>query len=145
MGRLLSIDYGRKRCGIAVTDPMRIVATGLTTVPSHRLEEFLKDYFSREKVDAVIVGLPTTLRGEPSESMRYINPAIARLRRVFPNLTITFWDERFTSVLAHRSMLEGGLKKSDRRDKALVDEMSATILLNDYLNSRPIASNSTSE
>lgn len=145
MGRLLSIDYGRKRCGIAVTDPMRIVATGLTTVPSHRLEEFLKDYFSREQVDAVIVGLPTTLRGEPSESMRYINPAIARLRRVFPNLTITFWDERFTSVLAHRSMLEGGLKKSDRRDKALVDEMSATILLNDYLNSRPLASPPPSE
>lgn len=145
MGRLLSIDYGRKRCGIAVTDPMRIVATGLTTVPSHRLEEFLNDYFSREQVDAVIVGLPTTLRGEPSESMRYINPAIARLRRVFPNLTITFWDERFTSVLAHRSMLEGGLKKSDRRDKALVDEMSATILLNDYLNSRPLASPPPSE
>lgn len=136
MGRLLSIDYGRKRCGIAVTDPMRIVATGLTTVPAAKLEEFLKDYISRETVDEIIIGLPTTMQGQPSESMRYITPAVNRLRRVI-SIPIVFWDERFTSVLAHRSMIEGGLKKSDRRDKALVDEMSATILLNDYL-SRPL-------
>lgn len=136
MGRLLAIDYGRKRCGIAVTDPMRIVATGLTTVPAAKLEEFLKDYISRETVDEIIIGLPTTMQGQPSESMRYITPAVNRLRRVI-SIPIVFWDERFTSVLAHRSMIEGGLKKSDRRDKALVDEMSATILLNDYL-SRPL-------
>lgn len=136
MGRLLSIDYGRKRCGIAVTDPMRIVATGLTTVPSGKLEEFLRGYMASEQVDRIIIGLPTTMRGEESESMRYIRPAVSRLRKVFPEMEIEFFDERFTSVLAHRAMIDGGMKKSARRDKAVVDEMSATIILNDYLQSK---------
>ncbi len=136
MGRLLSIDYGRKRCGIAVTDSLRIVATGLTTVSSASLIQFLKEYTKKETVDEIIVGLPTTLRGEPSESMRYITPAINRLKKELPDIPVTFWDERFTSVLAHRSMLDSGMKKMARRDKAAVDEISATILLNDYLQSK---------
>ena len=140
MGRYLSIDYGRKRCGIAVTDTSRIIATGLTTVAAAGLEKFLADYMASEPVDLIIVGLPTTLRGEPSESMRYITPAVNRLKRVFPDTPIEFFDERFTSGLAHRAMIDSGMKKSDRRDKAVVDEISATILLNDYLQSKQYTS-----
>lgn len=136
MGRLLSIDYGRRRTGIAVTDPLRIVASGLTTIPSHTLVDFVKGYIARETVDAIIVGLPTDMHGRESESMRYIKPAIARLRQSLPEtVPVIFYDERFTSVLAHRAMIDGGMKKSDRRDKAIVDEISATILLNDFLQS----------
>lgn len=135
MGRLLSIDYGRKRCGIAVTDVLQIVATGLTTVATHTLVDFVKNYVEEEKVDRIVVGLPTTMRGEQSESMKYIVPGINRLRKVLPEMDIVFFDERFTSVLAHKSMLESGMKKSGRRDKAVVDEISATIILNDYLQS----------
>lgn len=137
MGRLLAIDYGRKRCGIAVTDPLRIVANGLTTVPSSKLCDFVTDYVRRESVDAIIVGLPKTLSGEPSESMRYIKPGIDRLRKLLPPaIAIEFFDERFTSAIAHRAMIDGGLPKMARRDKALVDEMAATIILNGYLDSR---------
>lgn len=140
MGRYLSIDYGRKRCGIAVTDTSRIIATGLTTVAAAGLEKFLTDYMAAEPVERIIIGLPTTLRGEPSESMRYITPAVNRLKRVFPDTPIEFFDERFTSVLAHRAMIDSGMKKSDRRDKAVVDEISAIILLNDYLQSKQYTS-----
>lgn len=136
MGRLLSIDYGRKRCGIAVTDVLQIVATGLTTVATHTLVDFVKSYVEKEEVDRIVVGLPTTMRGEQSESMKYIVPGINRLKKVLPEMDIVFFDERFTSVLAHKSMLESGMKKSDRRDKAVVDEISATIILNDYLQSK---------
>lgn len=137
MGRLLAIDYGRRRTGIAVTDPLRIVATGLTTVPSHQLDKFVADYIAREPVDAIVVGYPTDMRGRESESMQYIRPAIGRLRKMLPpQVEIIFYDERFTSVLAHRAMIDGGMKKSDRRDKAIVDEISATIILNDYLQSK---------
>lgn len=137
MGRLMAIDYGRKRCGIAVTDTMQIVATGLATVPTARLESFIKDYLANEKVDEIIVGEPRTLTGEPSESMRYITPGINRLRKAIgPEIRITFFDERFTSTMAHRAMIDSGMKKSDRRDKATVDVMAATIILNGYLESR---------
>lgn len=136
MGRLLSIDFGRKRCGIAVTDTLRIVATGLTTVPTAQLIDFVKRYIVAEPVDRVIVGLPTTLRGEPSDSMRYLTPVINRLRKEIAPMPIEFYDERFTSTLAHRAMLDGGMKKMDRRNRAIVDEISATILLNDYLQSK---------
>lgn len=137
MGRLLSIDFGRKRCGIAVTDPLRIVATGLTTIATASLEKFVLDYIAREGVDAIIVGEPRDMQGRPSESVRFMRPAIARLRRVVPdNIPIEFYDERFTSVIAHRAMIDGGLPKMARRDKALVDEMSATIILNEYLQSK---------
>ena len=135
MGRLLSIDFGRKRCGIAVTDPLRIVANGLSTVKTADLIKFVKDYIAKEGVDSVIVGLPKTLKGEPSESMRYLEPVINRLKKEIDPVKIVFFDERFTSVLAHRAMIDGGMKKMDRRDKAMVDEISATILLNDYLSS----------
>lgn len=136
VGRLLSIDFGRKRCGIAATDALRIVATGLTTVPTHTLVDFVKGYMRNESVDAIIVGKPTTLRGEASESTRYITPVANRLRKEVAPVRIIEFDERFTSVLAHRSMLESGMKKSARRDKGVVDEISATILLNDFLQSR---------
>ena len=136
MGRLLSIDFGRRRCGIAVTDSLKIVANGLTTVATSSLIDFVKGYLATESVDAVIVGKPTTMRGEPSESMRYLEPVINRLRKEIAPVEIIFFDERFTSVLAHRAMIDGGMKKSDRRNKAIVDEISAAIILNDYLASR---------
>ena len=136
MGRLLSIDYGRKRCGIAVTDTLQIVANGLTTVATHTLVDFIKQYVANEQVDKIIVGKPTTMQGEESESMRYITPGINRLKKELPGMPIEFWDERFTSVLAHRSMIDSGMKKMARRDKAVVDEISATIILNDYLQSK---------
>ncbi|MDE7410667.1 MAG: Holliday junction resolvase RuvX [Paramuribaculum sp.] len=136
MGRLMSIDYGRRRCGIAVTDSLRIVATGLATVATASLIDFVKRYVADEKVDAIVVGLPRTVAGEESESMRYIRPGIARLRKELPDMAIVFYDERFTSVLAHRGMIDSGMKKMRRRDKAVVDEMAATIILNDYLQSK---------
>ena len=136
MGRLLSIDYGRRRTGIAVTDPLQIVASGLTTVPTHTLLQFLKDYTAREQVDTIVMGHPTDMHGNDSESMRYIRPAVERIRRELPGIPVVYYDERFTSVLAHRAMIDGGMKKSDRRVKGTVDEISATILLNDYLESK---------
>ena len=138
MGRLMAIDFGRKRCGIAVTDTLRIVANGLTTVSTASLPEFVADYCRREPVDAIIVGEPRDMHGNPSESQRFITPALARLKKAVPDMPVVLFDERFTSVLAHRAMLDGGLPKMARRDKALVDEISATILLNDYLQSQNI-------
>lgn len=142
MGRLLAIDYGRRRCGIAVTDPMRIVANALTTVATAGLVDFVKDYVGREPVDAIIVGLPRDLQGNFSESINYIRPGIRNLQKHIPHIPIEFFDERFTSSLAHRSMLDMGLKKTQRRDKAAVDRMAATIILNDYLQSNQYITNS---
>lgn len=141
MGRILAIDYGKRRCGVAVTDPLRIVATALATVETPKLIAFLQDYMARETVDEIVVGLPTTMRGEPSESMRYITPALGRMRKVFPEMRFTMWDERFTSTLAHRAMLDAGVKKSDRRDKGAIDRMAAVIILNSYLSSTSSISN----
>lgn len=135
MGRLLAIDYGRRRCGIAVTDPMRIVANALTTVATAGLIDFIKSYIASESVDAIIVGLPRDVHGDLSQSMSYIRPGIARLQKAIPDIPVEFFDERFTSVIAHRSMLEMGMKKMQRRDRATVDRMAATIILNDYLQS----------
>jgi putative Holliday junction resolvase len=136
VGRLLAIDFGKKRCGIAVTDPMQIIANGLATVETARLVEFITGYAASEQVDLIIVGYPTTVHGEESESMRYIRPGIGRLRKALPNIPVEFSDERFTSVLAHKAMIAGGMKKMARRDKAIVDEISASIILNDYLENR---------
>ena len=136
MGRILAIDYGRKRCGIAVTDPLKIIANGLETVATHTLMDFLKDYMSREQVELIIIGKPTQLNGQPSESMRYITPFVNRLRKEMPDMPIEMVDERFTSTLAHQAMIDGGMKKSDRRDKARVDTIAASIILNDYLQSK---------
>lgn len=135
MARLLSIDFGRKRCGIAVTDPLRIVAGGLDTVRTCDLTAFVKDYCGREEVDAIVVGLPKTMEGLPSESQKWLRPAMAALGRALPQMPVIYYDERFTSVLAHRAMLDGGLGKKARQDKATVDKISAAIILNDYLQS----------
>lgn len=118
-----------------MTDVLQIVATALDTVPSAQLIPYIKSYVARERVDEIIVGLPKTLDGQPSESMRYITPAINRLRKELPDIEIKFFDERFTSTLAHRAMIDSGVKKSDRRDKAAIDRMAAVIILNGYLES----------
>lgn len=136
MGRLLAIDYGRKRCGIAVTDTLRICANGLTTVRSCDLMTFIKGYCGKETVDKIIVGLPKQMDGSPSESSRYIEPFLRQLRREIPEMPVERYDERFTSTLAHRAMIDGGLRRMARRDKELVDEIAATIILNDYLSSQ---------
>lgn len=136
MARIIAIDFGRKRCGIAATDTMQIVANGLCTIATAELNTWVKAYIAREPVERIIVGLPVTLRGEPSESQRWLRPAIDRLRREIPHMPVEFFDERFTSAIAHRAMIDGGLSRMARRDKALVDEISATIILNDYLESR---------
>ena len=136
MARLLAIDFGRKRTGLAVTDPACIIANPLETVATHTLVDWVTAYVGREPVDKIIVGLPRTVRGEDSESMRYLTPVINRLKKVIAPIPVEFFDERFTSVLAHRAMIDGGMKKSDRRDKAVVDKISASIILNDYLSSR---------
>ena len=135
MGRILGIDYGRKRTGIAVTDPLQIIAGNLATVPTHTLMQFIKDYVGREAVDRIVVGQPTQLNGEPSESMKYITPFVNRLKKELPEMPVVMYDERFTSTIAHQAMIDGGMKKSDRRDKARVDAIAATIILNDYLKS----------
>jgi putative Holliday junction resolvase len=136
MGRILGIDYGRKRTGLAVTDTLQIVAGNLATVPTHTLLSFIKDYLTREPVDRIVIGKPTQLNGEPSESMKYITPFVKLLHKELPDMPIVMYDERFTSTIAHRAMIDGGMKKSDRRDKARVDSIAATIILNDYLQSK---------
>ena len=135
MGRILGIDYGRKRTGVAVTDPLQIVAGNLATVPTHTLMQFIKDYIARETVDRIVIGQPSQLNGKPSESMNYIKPFVNRLHKELPDVPVVMYDERFTSSIAHQAMIDGGMKKSDRRDKARVDAIAATIILNDYLQS----------
>ncbi|WP_071146101.1 Holliday junction resolvase RuvX [Bacteroides ihuae] len=136
MSRILAIDYGRKRTGIAVTDTMQIIAGGLTTVATNELLDFILKYIKEEPVECIIIGLPRQMNNEVSESMQYIRPFINNLRKKIPDMTIELVDERFTSVLAHRTMLEAGLKKKDRQNKSLVDEISATIILQTYLESK---------
>lgn len=136
MGRLLAIDYGRKRCGIAVTDILRICAQGMPTVRSCDIFNFLKGYCSKENVDAFVIGEPRTLQGEPSESMKYITPFIEQLKKEFPDKPVIMFDERFTSTIAHQEMLAGGFKKKDRALKGKADEMAAVIILTSYLDSR---------
>ena len=132
----MAIDYGKRRCGIAVTDSLRIAANPLTTVETGKLIEFVTDYCRTNDVDAVVVGKPMNLNGEPSASMASLTPMFNRLRKLLSPKPIVMFDERFTSVLAHKAMIDGGMKKSDRRDKAVVDKISAAILLNDFLQSR---------
>lgn len=129
----MAIDYGSKRVGLAVTDPLQIIASGLTTVHSKDLISYLENYFKKETVDCIVVGEPKTLNNEASDSARYIEPFVTHLTRKFPNIKIARFDERFTSALAHQTMLMGGLKKKDRANKDTVDMVSATILLQDYL------------
>ena len=138
MGRLLAIDYGKKRTGLAVTDPLRIIAGPLDTIPTESLASWLKDYFAREQVDTVILGHPCQTNGKESESMTYIRPFINEFRRLFPTKDLVLYDERFTSVLAHRAMIDGGMKKKQRQNKSVVDKLAACIILEDYMQSAGI-------
>lgn len=136
MGRILAIDYGRKRTGLAVTDTLQIIANGLTTVPTAEVTDFILDYVKREPVERILVGLPRQANGQDSENMGRIVPFVNKLNKLLPDMPVEYVDERYTSVLAHQAMLEGGLKKKTRQNKALVDEISATIILRDWLESR---------
>ncbi len=136
MGRILAIDFGTKRTGIAVTDPLRIISGALETVPTHNLHRWLAQYFAAEAVDIIVVGKPSRMDGTPSETMAHIVPLVDKLRADNPDKQVVMHDERFTSRLAQRAILDGGVPKMARRDKALVDKVSAAIILQDYLSSR---------
>ncbi len=133
MGRILAIDYGRKRTGLAVTDTLQIIASKLETVPSHEIFSFLKNYVLKEPVDRIIVGYPLQMNNQASEAVLYINPFLKRLVKEFPDIPVEQVDERFTSKMAFQAMIDAGLKKKDRQNKATVDAVSATILLQTYL------------
>lgn len=134
MGRILALDYGRKRTGIAVTDELQLIASGLTTVRTHDLLVFLKKYVNDENVGCIIVGEPKQMNNTPSESEAFIKPFLKQLSKAFPDIPVEREDERFTSKMAFQTMVDGGLKKKQRQNKALVDEISATIILQAYLN-----------
>lgn len=136
MARILSIDYGKKRTGLAVTDPLQIIAGGLATVSTSELFDYLKAYTSREDVERIIIGEPRQPNGEPSENFARVQQFVNRWRKAMPQIPIDYYDERFTSVLAHQAMLDGGLKKKARQNKGLVDEISATIILEDFMRSK---------
>lgn len=135
MGRLFAIDFGRKRTGIAVSDPLQMIATGLTTVATHTLFEFIETYQKENSIESFIIGKPKQMNDEDSENMKYIRPFVKKLSTKYPEIPIIMYDERFTSVLAQRAIIEGGLKKKDRQNKALVDEVSAVIILQSYMES----------
>ena len=136
MARIMAIDYGRKRTGIAVTDSLQMIANGLTTVPSGELVKFIQGYMAKEPVELIVVGQPKQMNNEPSENMRYVQAFVTHLKRTLPQIPIEYYDERFTSVMAHQAMLDGGLRKKKRQEKALVDEISAVIILQAYLESK---------
>ena len=133
MGRILAIDYGTKRTGIAVRDPLRIIAGGLETVETKQLEKWLAQYLAREEVSTIVVGKPMQPNGAPSETWRFVEPLVRRLKAAYPEKEVTLYDERFTSVLANRAIRASGIGQMARRDKALVDKVSATIILQDYM------------
>ncbi len=136
MARILAIDFGEKRTGIAVSDPLQLIANGLTTVATDDLERFIADYLSRESVERFVVGFPKTLRNEPALVTAKITPFVERLRQRFPSIPVELVDERFTSKMAFQAMIDGGLTKKERRNKALIDQVSATIILEEYLESK---------
>lgn len=138
MGRILAIDYGTKRTGLAVTDPLRLIAGALDTVDTKQLERYLADYFTKNDVDIIVVGKPSQMSGKPSETMRFIEPLVGRLRHAYPEKQVVMYDERFTSVMAHRTMLESGIGKKARQDKALVDRIAATIILQSYMEAQEL-------
>ncbi len=135
MGRVLAIDYGKKRTGIAVTDPMKMIASRLTTLESKTVLPFIKEYIQKEEVEAIVIGYPTDMKGNASDSIRFINPFIQRLVKELPDMKVIQIDERFTSKIAFQTMIDAGLKKKDRQNKGLVDGVSATIILQSYLES----------
>jgi putative Holliday junction resolvase len=129
----MAVDYGRKRTGLAVTDALQIIANGFCTVPGNEAVEFLKAYVALEKVDLFVVGYPKQMNNEPSENMQYVQAFVRRLQKELPGIPVEYVDERFTSVMAHQAMIDGGLPKKRRQDKALADVISATLILRDYL------------
>jgi len=133
VARILAIDFGKKRVGLAVTDPLQLIASKLTTVPSHQIFDFLKDYFQKEQVEKVIIGYPLQMNNEASEAVLYINPFLKRFQKLYPDMPIEQVDERFTSRMAFQTMIDAGLKKKDRQNKATIDAVSATIILQSYL------------
>ncbi len=135
MSRILSIDYGRKRVGLAVSDPMGMIATGLETIPTGEVWQFLKTYLDKEDVETIVVGYPLQMNNQPSESLKYIDPFMVKLKKEYSEMEILMVDERFTSKMARQAMLDGGVKKKDRRNKALVDKLSAVIILQTHLDS----------
>jgi putative holliday junction resolvase len=135
LGRILAIDYGRKRTGLAVTDPLKMIANGLETISSASLIEFLKKYFEKEKVETVVVGYPVQMNNQPSESVIFVEEFLKKFRKEFPEREIQLYDERFTSKMAFQAMIDGGLKKEQRKNKELIDKISATILLQSYMES----------
>lgn len=136
MGRLLGLDVGRKRTGIAVTDPLRIIPSGLGYASTGEIPDRVRSYCAEEEVDAIVVGLPKQADNTPSESEKYITPLVNRLRKLLPEMPILRYDERFTSVIANRTLLQSGMGRMKRREKGLVDEISAVIILRDFLESR---------
>lgn len=136
MARILSIDYGKKRTGLAVTDPLQLIAGGLATVATYELYDYLQQYVAREDVERIVIGEPRQPNGQPSENLARVQQFVSRWRKAVPQVPIQYYDERFTSVLAHQAMIDGGLKKKARQNKGLVDEISATIILEDYLRSK---------
>ena len=139
MGRLLSIGFGKKRTGIAVTDPLQIIANGLVTVATSELLDFLKTYVAQENVERIVIGRPLQLNGRPSENLARVGQFVSTWRKTIPTIPIEYYDERFTSVIAQQTIIAGGIKKKTRReDKGLVDEVSATIILQDYMRSKDI-------
>lgn len=137
MGRILAIDYGKKRTGLAVTDPLRIIANGLATIPTSDIFDYLTEYVAKESVDQLVIGKPIQPNGQPSENLARVENFVNRWRKLHPEMPIDYYDERFTSVIAHQVMIAGGVKKKTRReDKGLVDEISATIILQDYMRSK---------
>lgn len=141
MGRIMAIDYGKKRTGIAVSDPLHLIANGLTTVSTSMLFEFLTEYLSKEEVETIVIGEPKQPNGDNSENMKRVIPFVNRVRKLYPHISVEYYDERYTSVLAQRVIIDSGTKKKERREnKGLVDFISATIILQDYMESRRIAS-----
>jgi putative holliday junction resolvase len=136
MGRILAIDYGTKRIGLAITDPLQIFASPLNTVSPNEFDSFITDYLKSEEVDVFVIGYPVQMNNKPSESVNYINPFIKKLKNKFPEKTIHLVDERFTSKMALSAMIEGGVKKKDRQDKSLADKISASIILQSFLDKR---------
>jgi putative Holliday junction resolvase len=136
MGRIIGIDYGVKRIGLAVTDPLQIFASPLITVSTGEFDIFIKDYMLTDEVDAFVIGYPMQMNNQPSESVTYVNPFIKKLKKTYPEKHIYLADERFTSQMAFRTMIDGGVKKKDRQDKSMVDKISASIILQSYLDAR---------
>ena len=133
MGRIIGIDYGRKRIGVAVTDPLQIIASPLLTVSPNDIESFLIEYIKKEPVDEFVVGYPVQMNNLPSESVKYIDPFLKRLKKLFPDKPVHLIDERFTSKIAQRTIIDSGIGKKQRRDKSIADRISASLILQSYL------------